>query len=88
MTRGSIATQIIGKNGEVFAVNVEYDKRYHNDIDSLKKLKLRTPTGIFVTLDEVASIRIEQGPVSIRRIDQAHSVTFNVKYESAQSLGT
>ena len=88
MTRGSIATHIIGKYGEVFAVNVVYDKRYHNDIDSLKKLKLRTPTGLFVTLDEVASIRIEQGPVSVQRIDQAHSVTFNVKYESGQSLGT
>ena len=71
MTRGSIATHIIGKYGEVFAVNVVYDKRYHNDIDSLKKLKLRTPTGLFVTLDEVASIRIEQAvssSASIRRI--------------------
>ena len=41
----------------------------------------------FVSLGEVAKIDIAEGPVSIQRVDQAHSVTFNVKYESSQSLG-
>ena len=40
-----------------------------------------------MTLGEVAKIDIAEGPVSIQRVDQAHSVTFNVKYESSQSLG-
>ncbi len=87
VTRGSLATQIIGKNDEVFAVYVKYDKKFRNSMDQLKKLKLRTPAGTFVTLGEVAKIEIAEGPVSIQRVDQAHSVTFNVKYESSLSLG-
>jgi len=87
VTRGSLATQIIGKNDEVFAVNVKYDKKFRNSMDQLKKLKLRTPAGTYVTLGEVAKIDIAEGPVSIQRVDQAHSVTFNMKYESSQSLG-
>ncbi|KAA0966689.1 efflux RND transporter permease subunit [Sporosarcina sp. ANT_H38] len=87
VTRGSLATQIIGKNEEVFAVYVKYDEKFHNSIDKLKKLKLRTPTGTFVRLDEVATIDIAEGPVAIQRVDQAHSVTFNVKYVSSLTLG-
>lgn len=87
ITRGTMATNILGKNDEVFGVNVKYDKRYRNNIEKLKKLKLRTPTGEFVTLDQVATITIEQGPVSIRRTDQAHSVLFTLKYVSSQTLG-
>ena len=87
VTRGSLATQIIGENDEVFAVYVKYDEKFRNSMDQLKKLKLRTPAGTFVTLGEVAKIEIAEGPVSIQRVDQAHSVTFNVKYESSESLG-
>jgi HAE1 family hydrophobic/amphiphilic exporter-1 len=87
ITRGTMATHIISENGKVFAVNVIYDKRYRNTVEKLKKLKLRTPTGAFVTLDEVAAVTIEEGPVAIRRIDQAHSVNFTVKYTSSKSLG-
>ena len=58
-------------------------KNIRNSMDQLKKLKLRTPAGTFVTLGEVAKIDIAEGPVSIQRVDQAHSVTFNVKYESS-----
>ncbi|HJF32981.1 MAG TPA: efflux RND transporter permease subunit [Sporosarcina psychrophila] len=87
VTRGSLATQIIGKNEEVFAVYVKYDEQFRNSMNQLKKLKLRTSAGTFVTLGEVAKIDIAEGPVSIQRVDQAHSVTFNLKYESSQSLG-
>ncbi|MER2089315.1 MAG: efflux RND transporter permease subunit [Sporosarcina sp.] len=87
VTRGSLATQIIGKHDDVFGVNVKYDKKFRNSMDRLKNLKLRTPAGNFISLREVAKIDIAEGPVSIQRVDQAHSVTFNLKYESTQSLG-
>jgi hydrophobe/amphiphile efflux-1 (HAE1) family protein len=87
VTRGSLATQIIGENEEVFGVYVKYDEKYRNSMDKLKNIKLRTPAGTFVSLGEVANIDIAEGPVSIQRVDQAHSVTFSVKYESSQSLG-
>ncbi|MFS0574441.1 efflux RND transporter permease subunit [Sporosarcina sp. 179-K 3D1 HS] len=87
VTRGALATQIIGKREEVYSVNVLYDESFRNSINKLKNLKLRTPNGTFIELREVANIKIEEGPVNIRRVDQAHSVTFNVKYESTQTLG-
>ncbi|WP_342510072.1 efflux RND transporter permease subunit [Sporosarcina sp. FSL K6-2383] len=87
VTRGSFATQVIGENEAVLAVHVQYDKKFRDSIEQLEKLKLRTPAGTFVPLSEVAAVSIAEGPVSIQRVDQAHSVTFNVKYESSQSLG-
>ncbi|MHA6258517.1 efflux RND transporter permease subunit [Sporosarcina sp. CAU 1771] len=87
VTRGSFATQIIGEEEVIYAVNVQYDEKYRDSIDELRKLKLRTPSGEFVTLNQIADLQIAEGPVSIQRVDQSHSVTFDVKYESSNSLG-
>ena len=87
ITRGQFATQIIGEQEEVFGVFVQYEDRFRNSMDQLKKLKLRTQDGKFIALGDVAKIDIAEGPVSIQRVDQAHSVTFDVKYESTESLG-
>jgi len=87
VTRGTFATQINAENDEVYGVYVKYDEKYRNSIEQLKHLKLRTPSGQFVELQEVATIEIAPGPVSIRRVDQASSVNFTVKYDSNLSLG-
>ena len=87
ITRGAFASQFTDKNENVVSVIVKYDEKYTNSIDTLKKIKLRTQTGGFVALNDVAAISTEEGPVTIQRVDQAHSVTFNVKYTSTLSLG-
>ena len=87
ITRGAFASQFTDKNDHVVSVIVKYDEKYTNSIDTLKKIKLRTQTGGFVALKDVAVISTEEGPVTIQRVDQAHSVTFNVKYTSSLSLG-
>lgn len=87
VTRGAFATQMIGENEEVLAVYVQYDEKFRNSIEQLRKLKLRTPAGTFVTLDTVADIVTAEGPVAIQRVDQAHSITFTMKYASTQTLG-
>ncbi|BAQ10331.1 cation efflux system [Bacillus sp. OxB-1] len=87
VTRGAFATQIIGKHEAVHSVNVLYEESFRNSIEKLKDLKLWTPAGTFIALEDVAKVRVDEGPVAIRRVDQAHSVTFNVKYESSQTLG-
>lgn len=87
ITRGSFATQIISENNEVYGVFVQYDEKYRNSIEQLKKLKIRTQTGAFVALSDIAKVEIAEGPVAIQRVDQAHSVSFNVKYVSTESLG-
>ncbi|MFJ7932960.1 efflux RND transporter permease subunit [Sporosarcina sp. NPDC096371] len=87
VTRGSFATQMISEQQDVFSVYVKYDEKFRDSTDQLRKLRLRTPSGAFVSLGEVARITIAEAPVSIQRVDQAHSVTFNVKYESSLTLG-
>ncbi|MCG3087437.1 efflux RND transporter permease subunit [Sporosarcina cyprini] len=87
ITRGSFATQIVDKRGEVVSVMVSYDEKYRDSIDKLKKLKLRTPAGTFIDLGSVATISVQEGPVAIQRVDQAHSVTYTIKYASNESLG-
>jgi hydrophobe/amphiphile efflux-1 (HAE1) family protein len=87
VTRGTFATQIISDNDDVYGVFVRYDEKYRSSIDQLKQLKLRTPSGQFVELQEVATIDVAAGPVSIRRVNQANSVNFTLKYSSKLSLG-
>ncbi|MGN7388182.1 efflux RND transporter permease subunit [Sporosarcina sp. SAFN-015] len=87
ITRGQFASQFVDKKENVVSIIVQYDEKYRNSIEKLKQIKLRTQTGNFVALKDVAAISIEEGPVSIQRVDQAHSVTFDVKYKSSFSLG-
>ncbi|MGN7407709.1 efflux RND transporter permease subunit [Sporosarcina sp. SAFN-010] len=87
VTRGTFATQIVDESDQVLTVKVQYDKKYYKDTDALRKIKLRTPTGQFVKLGQIAKIDIAEGPVAIQRVDQAHSVSYDVKYENDKSLG-
>ncbi|MFC5602215.1 efflux RND transporter permease subunit [Sporosarcina koreensis] len=87
ITRGQIASQFVDEEENVVSVIVQYDERYRDSIEKLKQIKLRTPTGGFVALKDVATISIAEGPASIRRVDQAHSVSFDIKYASSLSLG-
>lgn len=87
ITRGQMAAQIIGEEEEVIGVYVQYEEQYRDSLDQLKKIKLRTQQGEFVTLEKVAKISVTDGPVAIQRVDQAHSVTFDLQYISTESLG-
>lgn len=87
ITRGALATQIIGENDDVYGVYVQYDEKDRDSIDQLKKIKLRTQEGAFVKLGDIAKVEIAEGPVAIQRIDQAHAVSFTVKYKSSETLG-
>ncbi|WP_153720585.1 efflux RND transporter permease subunit [Sporosarcina cascadiensis] len=87
VTRGVFATQIVWKTGEVIGVNVSYDESFRNGVDKLKELELKTPLDTYVKLKDVANVKIAEGPVAIQRVDQAHSISFTVKYLSDESLG-
>ncbi|MDF2065702.1 efflux RND transporter permease subunit [Bacillus sp. Cr_A10] len=87
ITRGVIATQIISEQEEVYGVYVNYDEDYRNSVDQLKQLKFRTPSGLYISLQDVAHIEVAEGPLTIRRVNQAGAVAFTVKYDSNISLG-
>ena len=87
MTRGLFTTQIIAEDGAVLAVYTGFGKVFTSDVEALKAMQLRTNSGVFVKLQEVATVGIEQGLTSIRRSDQASAVAFFVKYKTGESLG-
>lgn len=87
ITRGVQATQLITEQDEVLGVFVEIDEEYRDSFDNLQSLSLRTPSGTFVELQELADIEIAQGPVSIQRVDQAGSVAFTLQHQSDVTMG-
>ncbi|WP_213422344.1 efflux RND transporter permease subunit [Bhargavaea massiliensis] len=86
MTRGVAATQIVGEEGDVHAVQVKTGGHL-DSVEALGQLKLRAPSGSFVTLESLAEIKVAEGPAAIRRVDQANAVRFTVHYESSRTLG-
>ena len=87
ITRGVLATQVLTENDEVLSVYVAYEEGERNSLEKLRTLSLRTPSGEFVELQELADIEVAQGPVSIQRVDQADSVTFTLQHQSSITLG-
>lgn len=86
MTRGMFTTQIIAEDGAVLTVYTSFGDTFNKTVESLKTMKIRTPAGLFVELEQVADVTTELGPTSIRRSDQAAAVAFFVKYATSESL--
>ncbi|MET3575699.1 efflux RND transporter permease subunit [Bhargavaea ullalensis] len=86
MTRGVPATQIV-EDGDVRTVHVVLGGEAGNSLDGLKEMKLRTPSGTFVRLADLADVTVEEGPAAIRRVDQADAIRFTVHHESGLTLG-
>lgn len=87
MTKGQLTTQMIDDGGTVLSVYTGFGQAFNESMDALKAMKLRSPAGLFVKLDEIANVSIQEGPVSIRRSDQAAAVAFFVDYKAKESLG-
>ncbi|WP_042471322.1 efflux RND transporter permease subunit [Bacillus ndiopicus] len=86
MTRGLYTTQIIAEDGVVLPVMTSFGDVFNKSIEALKSMKLRTPAGLFVELEDVATIELAQRQTAIRRSDQASAVAFFVKYTTTESL--
>ncbi len=87
ITRGIQTTQIITENSEVLPVLIQYDQDVVENIDKLKRLLLKSPSGQYIELREVVDISTATGPVKVQRINQQNAVQFSVKYTSDTNLG-
>ena len=56
MTRGVLTSQIIDENDQVLGVYVKFDEMYRSNLEQLKQLQLRTPSGQYIALEEIATI--------------------------------
>jgi hydrophobic/amphiphilic exporter-1 (mainly G- bacteria), HAE1 family len=87
VTRGNMATQMDGEEGEILGVYVEYDSAVTQNLDKLKQLLIKKPDGNYVSLGQVTNIETGSGPVKIQRINQQDAVEFTMKYKSSTNLG-
>lgn len=87
MTRGMLTTQMIDENSTVLSVYTTFGDAFSQNIDQIRKMELRAPSGVFVALEDITTIEVAAAPTSIRRSDQTPAVAIFVDYESAQSLG-
>jgi hydrophobic/amphiphilic exporter-1 (mainly G- bacteria), HAE1 family len=87
VTRGSMATQMSGEEGNILGVFVEYDGAVTQNLDKLKQLLIKKPDGNYVALGNVTRIETGTGPVKIQRINQQDAVEFTMKYKSSTNLG-
>jgi Cu(I)/Ag(I) efflux system membrane protein CusA/SilA len=62
---GENVTQTI-EGRERFPVNVRYPRELRNDVDSIKRMYIATPSGAQIPLSQVAKIGVESGPGMIR----------------------
>ena len=87
LTRGVLTTQVLTEDDEVLSVFTELDPQFRDSVEKLQVLKLRAPSGQFLELQELADIEISEGPVDIKRVDQADSVSFTLQHRSDVTLG-
>ncbi len=87
VTRGSIATQMVDDDLEIYRVIVEYDKDVSESVESLKGLLIKNPAGNYIELGDVTNIKRGYGPVRIERINQQDAVQFTLKYKDTTNLG-
>jgi Cu(I)/Ag(I) efflux system membrane protein CusA/SilA len=60
----NISTVIDGR--QRYPINVRYPRELRDDIDRLRRVLVTTQAGYPITLDQVATIRLAQGPAMIR----------------------
>jgi HAE1 family hydrophobic/amphiphilic exporter-1 len=85
--QGTVATQYRVEGDEV-DVLVSYASDGVQDIDYLKNISLLSPSGIRVKLSQLATFAVEQGPVTIDRLDQVRvaSVTGSLYNRDLKSV--
>lgn len=62
---GQTVTQSV-QGKERFPINLRYPRNYRTDLEALKKLPFVSPSDAWVTLEQVAEIRISDGPSVIK----------------------
>jgi Cu(I)/Ag(I) efflux system membrane protein CusA/SilA len=76
VVRMAIGGQTVGQSiqgKERFPINLRYPRDYRNNLQALKELPFITPRGTWVTLEQVANIRINDGP-SIIKSENARTI--------------
>ena len=75
---GTTASQF-NENGTEYDIIVLYPKNYVTDYNQLKNLQIKTTTGQWVSLSDIADVKISNTSTTLTRIDQKRVVTLSGK---------
>jgi HAE1 family hydrophobic/amphiphilic exporter-1 len=67
------------EDGKEYDIRVTYPDDYVKNYNYLGDLRLRTPTGQWITLNDIATVDVEQGYTSLRRLDQKRVISLEAK---------
>ncbi|MDD8026315.1 MAG: efflux RND transporter permease subunit [Acidobacteriota bacterium] len=84
-TLGQVATRY-REAGEEIDVRIRFKNEFRDSIQAVAAIPVLAPTGSSITLDQVATVELGQGPIQIARENQARrvSITANI---SGRDLG-
>lgn len=88
--RGSLSGQVATKyklDGDEIDVLVKGDSIYKEGVSNLKQSLIQTPMGINVPLEQVATLEVTRGPVSISRESQVRAINVTGQI-SGRDLGS
>ena len=75
---GATASRYTEK-GSKFDIKVVYPDDYVKNYEELKKTRIKSPVGQWITISDIADVYIEQGQTTINRTDQKRVVTLSGK---------
>lgn len=78
--KGFIATTY-KEGGEEVGVRVQLRQEDRANVDSIRHLAIRTPSGVMVPMSDVAELHMARGPSEIKHLDQQRAVVVSANVE-------
>lgn len=66
-------------NGSEYDIDIVYPEDYVKDYNAIKDLRIKTTTGQWIALSDVADVTVEQGSTTLTRVDQQRVLTVTAK---------
>ena len=67
------------EGGLEYDITVSYPDDYLQSYNDLKSFQFKAPTGQWISLSDIADIKLEQGSVTLKRVNQQRVVTLSAK---------
>lgn len=75
------------EGGSEYDIKVKYPDDYADTFEKLKSLRIKTPSGSWVGISDIADISVEEGYTALTRVDQKRVITLSAKLYEVD-LGT
>ena len=85
---GSLYVNDFNRFGRTWQVIVQAEPRFRNQVEDVKRLKVRNAQGMMVPVGTLADIREQNGPLVLMRYNTKPAAPINGKAAPGRELGT